>query len=138
MRRREVLVALGGTLAAPRAFSEERNAMPVIGYLSIGSPETDNIPGRLGALRLGLGEAGYVEGQNVAIEYRWAEEQYNKLPGLAADLVRTRVTVIVTIGGGPPTRAAKEATSTIPIVFTLGVDPVQLGLVTSLNRPGGT
>jgi putative ABC transport system substrate-binding protein len=110
--------------------------MPVIGYLSPGSPETDNIPGRLTAFRQGLNEMGYVEGQNVAIEYRGAQGQNDRLPDLASDLVRRRVSIIVT-NSPPPAFAAKAATATIPIVFLLGIDPVQSGLVVSLNRPGG-
>jgi putative ABC transport system substrate-binding protein len=110
--------------------------MPVIGYLSPGSPETDNIPGRLPAFRQGLNEMGYFDGQNVAIEYRGAQGQNDRLPDLASDLVRRRVSVIVT-NSPPPAFAAKAATATIPIVFLLGIDPVQSGLVVSLNRPGG-
>jgi putative tryptophan/tyrosine transport system substrate-binding protein len=106
----------------------------VIGYLSSRSPEFENIPARLIAFRRGLNETGYVEGQNVAIEYRWAHGQYDRLPALAADLVTRQVTVIVT-GATPPALAAKAATATIPIVFTgVGVDPVQAGLVASLKR----
>ena len=109
--------------------------MPVIGYLSVGSPETDNIPGRLIAFQRGLEEAGYVEGRNVAIEYRWAEGQYDRLPALATDLVRRQVSVIV--ANSQATVAAKAETTTIPIVFMTSADPVQVGFVASLSRPGG-
>src|SRR5271156_3983373 len=135
MRRRELMLLLAGTMTAVRPLHAQQKAMPVIGWLSSGSPQSDEILARLAAFRQGLKETGYIEGQNVAIEYRWAEGQYDRFPALAADLIRLQATVIVTPG---PSQAfaAKAATSTIPIVFNLGMDPVQSGLVASLNRPG--
>src|SRR5260221_6571903 len=136
MKRRELMLVLGGAVTAAWSFGAraQQGAMPVIGYLSPGSPESDAF--RLTGFRQGLNEIGYVEGENVTIEYRWAQGQYDRLPALAADLVRRQVTVIAA-AGIPPTFAAKAATSTIPIAFLVGVDSLQSGLIDSLNRPAG-
>ena len=134
MRRREFVVLLGGAAAWPVAARGQQTALPVVGFLVSGSPQSDAF--RVAAILQGLNETGYVEGRNVAFEYRWGEDHNERLPALAADLVQHQVAVIAT-SGTPSAIAAKAATTIIPIVFASGGDPIAIGLVTSLNRPGG-
>jgi putative ABC transport system substrate-binding protein len=136
MKRRTFITLLGGAAAAWSVRVHAQQApMPVIGYMSARAP--DESTHLLAAFRRGLAEGGYIEGQNLSIEYRWARGQYDLLPAMAADLVSRHVSVLVAVGGDPSPRAAKRATSTIPIVFGVGGDPVSEGLVESFNRPGG-
>jgi putative ABC transport system substrate-binding protein len=135
MNRRELLLLLAAAITAPRALRAQQKTMPVIGFLGVASPPSE---ASMAAFRKGLSETGYIDGQNVAIEYRWAEGHYDRLPALAAELVGRKVDVIATTGGAVSAQAAKSATSTIPIVFTsVGGDPVEAGLVASFARPGG-
>jgi putative tryptophan/tyrosine transport system substrate-binding protein len=135
MRRRDFITLLGGAVAWPLAARAQQAKVPVIGYLNTGSLALSTVS--LSAFRQGLGDVGYIEGRSVVIDYRWAEEVYDRLPGLFEDLVRRQVSVIAVTGGGMGLLFPKMAGTTIPIVFTTGVDPVAAGFVASLNRPGG-
>src|ERR1700730_14771627 len=135
MRRRELLLLLGGAVTAARPLRAQQKKMPVVGYLNGSTPEANAV--QLAAFRQGLTETGWVEGQNLKIEYGWAGFHYDRLSGLAADLVDRRVDVIAACGGADEAFAAKDATSAIPIVFMTGADPVETGRGASLARPGG-
>jgi putative ABC transport system substrate-binding protein len=132
MRRREFIGLIGGVTASPLVARAQQKTLPVVGFLLPGSKDE----AALVAFRKGLGESGFVEGVDVTVEYHWAEDRYDRLPQMVADLVRRQVKVIVAYGG-PVALAAKAATSTIPIIFYIGIDPVEVGLVSALNRPGG-
>ena len=135
MNRREMIMLLGSAATAPRAIRAQQKAMPVIGFLNGTTPEANAAP--LASFRQGLGETGWIEGQNLKIEYRWAGFHYDRLPALAADLVGRKVDVVAACGTAGEAPAAQRATSTVPIVFTVSTDPVGTGLVASLARPGG-
>jgi putative tryptophan/tyrosine transport system substrate-binding protein len=135
MRRRKFITLLGSAAAWPLAARAQQASVPIIGFMSSrAAPDSAYL---VAAFRKGLGEAGYIEGQNVAIEFRWANGRYDQLPALAADLVKQNIAVLTAVGGEPSALAAKAATSTIPIVFTIGGDPMKIGLVATMNRPGG-
>src|SRR3954471_23705939 len=137
MRRREFIAALGGAAAVPFAARAQQTTTRTIGWFSLRSADTDTEKSILAAFRQGLSQTGYVEGRNLTIEFGFGDGQYDRLPALAADLVRRRVEVLVTTGGTPIARVAQAATTTIPIIFATANDPVHDGLVKSINRPGG-